>query len=136
MSIEDQIQRLSEIYSEEVLTRPTRTISLPGLKCEPRIIYTFLGFELQAGRKRINCPDMATARYLRIFAELGMPSVETPYDPTQTARLLAELEQGLETIKELLLAEKLDKKRHQSKLRRLYREIRERLRQSETQSKT
>ncbi len=136
MSIEDQIQRLSEIYSEEVLTRPTRTISLPGRKCEPRIIYTFLGFELQAGRKRINCPDMATARYLRIFAELGMPSVETPYDPTQTARLLAELEQGLETIKELLLAEKLDKKRHQSKLRRLYREIRERLRQSETQSKT
>ena len=136
MSIEDQIQQICKIYSEEVLTRPNRTILLPGRKCEPRIINTFLGFELQAGRKRINCPDMATARYLRIFAELGMPSVETPYDPTQTARLLAGLEQGLETLKELLLAEKLDRKRHQSKLRRLYREIRERLRQSETQSKT
>ncbi len=136
MSLEDQIQQFSEIYSEEVLTRPTRTISLPGRKCEPCIIYTFLGFELQAGRKRITCPDMATARYLRIFAELGMPSIETPYDPTQTARLLAGLEVGLETIKELLLAEKLDKIRHQAKLRRLYRGIRERLRQSETQSKT
>ncbi len=136
MSLEVQIQQFSEIYSEEVLTRPTRTISLPGRKCEPRIIYTFLGFELQAGRKRITCPDMATARYLRIFAELGMPSVETPYDPTQTARLLAGLEKGLETMKDLLLAEKLDKNRHQSKLRRLYRGIRERLRQSETQSKT
>ena len=136
MSLEDQIQQFSEIYSEEVLTRPTRTISLPGRKCEPRIIYTFLGFELQAGRKRITCPDMATARYLRIFAELGMPSIETPYDPTQTARLLAGLEVGLETNKELLLAEKLDKIRHQAKLRRLYRGIRERLRQSETQSKT
>ena len=136
MSIKDQIQRLSTIYSNAILTKKTRTISLTGRKCRPRIIYTFLGFELQAGRKRINCPDMNTARYLKIFSELGMPSIEIPYNPTQINQVLSELEQGLEAIKKLLLAEKLDKKQHQFKSRKLYKEIRAQLRQSETQTKT
>ena len=79
---------------------------------------------------------MNTARYLKIFSELGMPSIEIPYNPTQINQVLSELEQGLEAIKKLLLAEKLDKKQHQFKLRKLYKEIRAQLRQSETQTKT
>ena len=53
-------------------------------------MYTFLGFELKLSRKRITCPDMVTARYLMLFAEMGMDAVSIPYDPTQTARLLPE----------------------------------------------
>ena len=136
MSIEDQIQRLSTIYYNEILTKNTRNILLTGRKCQPHIIYTFLGFELKSGRKRINCPDINTARYLKIFSELGMPSIKIPYNPTQINQVLSELEQILESIKKLLLAEKLDKKQHQLKLRKLYKEIRTQLRQSEIQTKT
>jgi hypothetical protein len=133
MSISEQIQQLSEIYSKEVLPEPNRVIPLPGRKCEPRIIYTFLGFELQAGRKRITCPDIATARYLKVFAEIGMPSIRSPYDPTRTTRFLPDLERCLETIKELLLEEKLGKKQHQLRLQGLYRTIREKLKQLEVE---
>ena len=124
MSIPAQIEKLCGLYSREVDRQRTRLVALPGRKCTPRIVYTFLGFELKAGRKRIACPDMGTARYLKIFAEIGMPSIRIPYDPTQTGRLLPELEGCLEKIKELLLEEGLHKAQHQRRLRRIYREIR------------
>ena len=65
-----------------------------------------------------------------------MPSIKIPYNPTQINQVLSELEQILESIKKLLLAEKLDKKQHQLKLRKLYKEIRTQLRQSEIHTKT
>ncbi|MDA2928164.1 hypothetical protein MYX78_13220, partial [Acidobacteria bacterium AH-259-G07] len=113
------------------LSRRTRVVSLLGRKCEPLILYTFLGFELKMARKRITCPDMSTARYLKIFAELGMPSIRIPYDPTQTSRLLVELELPLQRIKELLLAENLKQRQHQLKHRRIYKKIRDRLKRAE-----
>ncbi|MFQ5929291.1 MAG: hypothetical protein ACE5MK_06305 [Acidobacteriota bacterium] len=131
MMIEEEIERLSQTYAGKVLSRRTRVVSLLGRKCEPLILYTFLGFELKMARKRITCPDMSTARYLKIFAELGMPSIRIPYDPTQTGRLLVELELPLQRIKELLLAEKLKQKQHQLKHRRIYKKIRDRLKRAE-----
>ncbi|MDA2930781.1 hypothetical protein MYX84_12695 [Acidobacteria bacterium AH-259-O06] len=131
MMIEEEIERLSQTYAGKVLSRRTRVVSLLGRKCEPLILYTFLGFELKMARKRITCPDMSTARYLKIFAELGMPSIRIPYDPTQTSRLLVELELPLQRIKELLLAEKLKQRQHQLKHRRIYKKIRDRLKRAE-----
>jgi len=122
---------LGRTYGEEVLSERTRVVSLPGRKCEPRILNTFLGFELQVAQKRITCPDMSTARYLRIFAEVGMPSVRAPYDPTLTTCVLPQLEQALRKIKDLLLEENLDRKQHQSKLRNIYRKIRDQLKLAE-----
>ena len=131
MSITEQVQGLSEMYAKEVLSHKTHRVSLLGRKCSPAILYTFLGFELKIGRKRVTCPDMSTARYLSIFAELGMSSIQTPYDPTQTSRFLPELGKYLERIKELLLEEKLTRKQHQLKLRRIYSVIRDKLRRTE-----
>ncbi len=130
-AIQEEIAKLGRTYGEEVLPERTRVVSLPGRKCEPRILNTFLGFELQVAQKRITCPDMSTARYLRIFAEVGMPSVRAPYDPTLTTCVLPQLEQALRKIKDLLLEENLDRKQHQSKLRNIYRKIRDQLKLAE-----
>ncbi len=126
-AIQEEIEKLGRTYGEEVLSGRTRVVSLPGRKCEPRILNTFLGFELQVAQKRITCPDMSTARYLKIFAEIGMPSIKAPYDPTLTTCILPQLEQSLKTIKDLLLEENLNRKQHQSKLRNIYRNIRKNL---------
>ena len=130
-AIQEEIEKLGRTYGEEVLSGPTRVVSLPGRKCEPRILHTFLGFELQVAQKRMTCPDMSTARYLRLFAEIGMPSVRAPYDPSHTTGVLPQLEQSLKNIKDLLLEENLDRKQHQSKLRNIYRKIRENLKMAE-----
>ena len=89
---------LVEIYRMEVLPAKTRTIRLLGRKISARIIHTLLGFEVKASSKRIHCPDMVTARYLKLFTELGCRSIKLPYDPTLTARLLPELEAAIERV--------------------------------------
>ena len=130
-AIQEEIEMLVGTYAREILLGPTRVVPLLGRKCEPRILHTFLGFELKVAQKRITCPDMSTALYLQIFAELGMPSVRAPYDPTVITRVLPELEKALKQIKNLLLKENLPAKRHQSKLRGIYKRIRDKLRLAE-----
>ncbi len=38
------------------------------------------------------CPDLATARYLAVFARLGCPQVAIPYDITKISQVADELE--------------------------------------------
>src|SRR5437870_13209823 len=83
---------LIEIYHSEVRTVKTRTIRLLGRKISAHIFNTLLGFEVKASFKRIQCPDMATARYLKIFTELGCRTINLPNNPPATARLLPDLE--------------------------------------------
>jgi len=87
-----------EIYRREVLPVQTRTIRLLGRKCPARIIHSLLGYEVQASFKRIQCPDLVTARYLKLFSELGCHSIRLPYDPTITARLVPRFESVLGRI--------------------------------------
>lgn len=100
--IELEMGRIEVLYGEHVLGGRVRLVSLPGMKCRPRIMDTFLGFEIRAGSKKILCPDITSARYLVIFAELGLDRVYIPYDPTRTARILPELEHSFRRVKELL----------------------------------
>lgn len=86
------------IYRREVLPQATRTIRLLGKKCKAVILHTLLGYEVQASYKRIHCPDLVTARYIRLFSELGCHSIRLPYDPTVTARLIPEMEAAAEGI--------------------------------------
>jgi len=44
------------------------------------------------GRRRLLCPDLATARYLSILARAGCEDVAVPYDITKTSQLADELE--------------------------------------------
>ena len=90
---------LVEVYRSSVLPVKTRTIHLFGRKSSPRIINTLLGYEVQAAYKRIHCPDMATARYLKLFTELGCHSIRLPYDPTVTSSILPAMEGSVERLK-------------------------------------
>ena len=89
---------LVDAYRQKVISQKTRTIRLLGRKNSAKIIHTLLGYEVQASYKRIQCPDLVTARYLRLFSELGCHSIQLPYDPTLTAQLIPEFEAMVDTI--------------------------------------
>lgn len=107
VEVERETDNIKSLYRAQVLSGRTRTVELLGRKCRPEILRTFLGLEVKAGRKRITCPDLSTARYLKIFAELGLESVEIPYDPTVTARILPELERSFQGLKRRIRQEPL-----------------------------
>ena len=94
----DDSHSLVQMYRLQVLPIKTRTIHLLGRKGPARIINTLLGFEVQASYKRIHCPDIVTARYLKLFTELGCHTIKLPYDPTLTALLIPEFEAAVERI--------------------------------------
>lgn len=89
---------LIESYRTQVLPQRTRTIRLLGRKSSAKIIHTLLGFEVQASYKRIQCPDLVTARYLKLFSEIGCHTIKLPYDPTVTAHLIPRFEAAIEGI--------------------------------------
>jgi hypothetical protein len=120
---------LVRAYQLQVLPIKTRTIHLRGRKGPARIINTLLGFEVQASYKRIHCPDMVTARYLKLFTQLGCHTIKLPYDPTVTARLIPEFEAAVERIVEGIRNLFPESRTLQAYvLRRLYGIIRSRLR--------
>ncbi len=89
---------IAETYRRQVLPLQTRNIRLLGRKAPARIVETLLGYEVKAHYKRIHCPDMATARYIKLFTELGCRAVRLPYDPTVTAALIPDLERSVAKI--------------------------------------
>jgi hypothetical protein len=98
---------LPVIYRDKVRSQRTRSYSIEVPKRENRaeIQYTLLGIELKVGRRRFSCPDLATARYLRVFARLGCRDFAIPYDITQISGVADELETAWQ--RSLLLLEKL-----------------------------
>lgn len=123
--IEGEIERIRQIYCCDVLKKPNREVRLLGRKCEPELMSTLLGFELKLGRLRVACPDLASARYLKAFAEIGLAKVRIPYDPTRTSVLLEGLEHALTRIKRILDQEVPDERRRRKETRRIYARIRE-----------
>jgi hypothetical protein len=85
---------LPHIYRERVRSKRTRSYRFDGLNKKSRIEiqHTLLGVELKAGRRRLLCPDLATARYLSVFARAGCQEVAVPYDITRISQLADELE--------------------------------------------
>jgi len=59
---------LPRIYRERILKLRTRSYQFENAKAAARvdIQHTLLGVELKVGRKRLLCPDLATARYLSV----------------------------------------------------------------------
>jgi hypothetical protein len=101
-------QWLPVLYRERVRTLRTRSYQLPAAAKgwrEVAVQHTLLGVELKVGRRRVSCPDLATARYLAVFARLGCPEVAVPYDITKISLLADELESAWQRA--LLLAEHL-----------------------------
>jgi hypothetical protein len=85
---------LPRIYRERILKLRTRSYHFESVKPSARvdIQHTLLGVELKVGRRRLLCPDLATARYLSVFARLGCKDVAVPYDITKISHLADELE--------------------------------------------
>ena len=85
---------LPRIYRERILRLRTRSYQFesPNASARIDIQHTLLGVELKVGRKRLLCPDLATARYLSVFARIGCKAVALPYDITKISRLADELE--------------------------------------------
>lgn len=85
---------LSDIYRNKIRTQRTRAVELdiPERENLVETQYTLLGIEIKIGRRRIACPDLATARYMRVFARFGCRSFAIPYDITMVSPLADELE--------------------------------------------
>ena len=95
------------VYRDTVLSQRTRRYELRATRKKSRveILHTLLGIELKVGSRRLLCPDLATARYLSVFARLGCDCVALPYDITQTSQIADDLESSWHRT--LLLVEHL-----------------------------
>ena len=99
---------LPQLYVERVLASRTRAYHFPAFRENVRveIHHTLLGIELQAGRSRMLCPDLATARYLAVFARIGCGAVAIPYDITRISLIADALESSWHRM--LLMAEQIN----------------------------
>jgi hypothetical protein len=95
------------IYRERILPMRTRSHHLnlyANRSAAVEIQHTLLGVELKVGRRRMSCPDLATARYLAVFARANCPDVAVPYDISRISGLADELESAWHRM--LLLIER------------------------------
>ncbi len=121
---------LPVVYRERVKTLRTRAFRLPAAPksaSDVEVQHTLLGVELRIGRRRVSCPDLATARYLAVFARAGCTDVAVPYDITKISRLADGLERAWQRT--LLLADHLAAGRAQAFRTRLKKFIVERARE-------
>lgn len=103
---------IPRLYRERILTLRTRAhhLDVPPKANNVLVQHTLLGVEIKVGRRRLLCPDLATARYLGVFARAGCMDVAVPYDITKISRLADELESAWHRM--LLLIERAAVARH------------------------
>ena len=82
------------IYSKKVRSQRTRSyhLDIPERENNAEIQYTLLGIELKVGKRRFACPDLATARYLLVFARIGCHDFAIPYDISKISAIADEFE--------------------------------------------
>jgi len=97
------------IYRDKIRSQRTRsiTIDVPARTNVAAIQYTLLGIEVKVGKRRFACPDLATARYMRVFARIGCSSFAIPYDITRISAAADDLETAWQ--RSLLLLESMTK---------------------------
>jgi hypothetical protein len=85
---------ISAVYRDKIRSQRTRQYELnaTGKKSTVEVLHTLLGIELKVGNRRLLCPDLATARYLSVFARVGCHIIAVPYDITQISWIADELE--------------------------------------------
>lgn len=113
---------LPTVYEERVRSRRTRSydFEVPEKENAAEIQHTLLGIELKVGKHRMACPDLSTARYLRVFARLGCKSVAVPYDVSAIPGLADELESSWQrTLLRIAERTKGDSQAARSKVRSL-----------------
>jgi hypothetical protein len=95
---------IPEIYRENVRSKRTRSFAMavPERENSSQIMHTLLGIELKVGKLRIAVPDLATARYLSVFARLGCREVAVPYDISKISMIADLLETGWQRMNLML----------------------------------
>jgi len=113
-------ESLAEIYAEKIRSLRTRscTLDIPERENNVQILHTLLGIELKVGRRRFACPDLATARYMCVFARLGCRGFAIPYDITKISTIADELETSWQRANLLLKKEAAGLTDQQRKRRR------------------
>jgi len=96
---------IADLYERRVRAQRTRAfhLDIPERENKPEILHTLLGVELKVGNRRFACPDLATARYMRVFARIGIRDFAVPYDITKISVIADELETAWQRM--LLLIE-------------------------------
>ncbi len=91
---------IPDIYVNQIRTLRTRSIELeiPERENKTELLETLLGFELKVGSRRIASPNLATARYLQIFARIGCRNIAIPYDITAIPMICNDLERSWERL--------------------------------------
>ena len=114
---------LPEVYLQRVLKLRTRAYEFPPMpeNAAPQIHHTLLGIELKVGRRRMLCPDLATARYLSVFARIGCRAVAIPYDITRISMIADELDSSWHRM--LLISDRLTADRNTAFRARIRRQI-------------
>ena len=114
---------IADLYERSVRAQRTRAfhLDIPERENKPEILHTLLGVELKVGNRRFACPDLATARYMRVFARIGVRSFAVPYDITKISTLADELETAWQRSLLMLETESANltepqRKRHRSRL--------------------
>lgn len=95
---------IPDIYTESIRPLRTRSFEMEIAEREnrPEIFETLLGIELKVGQQRFACPDINTARLLRVFAFLGCRKVAVPYDITVLRGIAERLEQAWSRTNEVI----------------------------------
>ena len=95
---------IPDLYREKVRAKRTRSFSMDiaAKENDPEIMHTLLGIELKVGKLRISIPDLATARYLCVFARLGCGEVAVPYDISKISAIADLLETGWQRMNLML----------------------------------
>ena len=114
---------LPQVYVQRVLKLRTRAYQFPAISknAAPQIHHTLLGIELKVGRRRMLCPDLATARYLSVFARIGCRAVAIPYDITKISLIADELDSSWHRM--LLISERLTADRDAAFRARIQRQL-------------
>lgn len=113
---------LPRVYVQRVLKLRTRAYEFPAMakNATPQVQHTLLGIELKVGGHRMLCPDLATARYLSVFARIGCRAVAIPYDITKISMVADELDSSWHRM--LLISDRLTADRNtafRARIRRL-----------------
>ncbi|MEO6334174.1 MAG: hypothetical protein ABIO91_04250 [Pyrinomonadaceae bacterium] len=131
--LNNSTESLAAVYAKKIRTIRTRSclLEIPERENEVAVLHTLLGVELQVGRRRFSCPDLATARYMRVFARLGCREFAIPYDITKISTLADELETAWQSLLLLLetrsggLSDQQRKRRRSSRLKSIRSEVAE-----------
>lgn len=96
-------ETLGRFYTERVMSHPTlETKGLPPVSDDVRIQQSLMGWRLYSGRQSIDCSSELEARYLKVWLEAGLDSVEMPNDENYLQAIVPELESLKQKIDEII----------------------------------